>query len=434
MTTQNNPGLASAPTFIAQFDAAPARQIPLGLTGLPTFEEIPTDEEIGKKPDGSPIFKTKRVPIEYWRKELVRAGHWTHRGKRHELTGEPIEFDITAEDIDDTVKNFGELKAAGVLPHLTDTHEFSHHPARSNGQIIDVAREGDSLFGTLKVVGESAIEKVLKNDVSVGLASGTDEIITDAFGKRYSGRVLQHVALTPNPNQPHLSPFVRIAASADGPAMSIPVFTLAAATPERRLLMKPETAKQFREKLGVAATVADDQLDEHAAQKALALSADVQKLTGELEAQKKVAADAVKERDAKASEVLALSADAPKRPDGVTLAMYRENINAKREGAIANGLAESEAKLIDSLLVDASNQPTTLALSACGTDKTPLAFNIWSVIGKIAKSRNGVKIDDGIERDEAALALAAKDGKEPPAKPMAADRKKELLQMAGYAG
>lgn len=195
------------------------------LIGLPTFEEIPTDEEIGKEKDGSPIFKTKRVPIQYVKKELIKAGHWTIRGARA-LTGEHAEFDMTPQDIGEVVDNFQALKAAGVLPFIPDRHDFRSSANNQNGNVIELDRDGDSLYAKMKLVGEEAIEKALKNDVSVGLMDGQTDAVVDAFGKKYKGYVLHHVSLTPNPNQPHLGPFVRIAASADSSEINIPVFEL----------------------------------------------------------------------------------------------------------------------------------------------------------------------------------------------------------------
>lgn len=385
-----------------------AHAIPMGLAGEPTFEEIPTDEEIGKKSDGTPIFKMRRVPIEYFRKELVRAGHWVHRGARSELTGEPIEFDITHNDIDEAVANFKNRKTAGIHPQITNFHSFKSVPDNTNGPIIDVSREGDSMFGTLKLIGEKSIEKATKYDVSVGLVNGDDPCVNvDAYGKRYKGRVLHHVSFTDNPNQPHLEPFVRIAASADRPAMQIPVFTLATAqhaAPSRRSYkMKPELAKQVREKLGFGADVPDDQLDSKAAEKALALSGDVQTLSVTLATESKRADDAEKLVKVKGDEMLALAGD---RPDFSKLGpadrnAFTKNCARSRESLVKSGLIhDSELQKIETrFLKNANGGYSQIALAAVGPDSNYLAYEFYDMLNEALSSKGGIRSGNAIDRD-----------------------------------
>lgn len=207
---------------------APSKEIPGALEGLPTFEEIPDESNILEtKPDGTPVFGTKKVPIAYYSKEVIRVPEsgkkWTNRGLT-KLHGEPVEFNLTTQDLDDAVANFKDAQAAGITPFIPDTHSERRDAAKNNGSIIGLERRGGSLFSKMKVVGSSGMEKVMKNDVSVMLVNGNDQLVMDAYGKQYKGYVLHHVALTPNPNQPHLQPFQRIAASADAIEQDVPVY------------------------------------------------------------------------------------------------------------------------------------------------------------------------------------------------------------------
>jgi hypothetical protein len=91
------------------------------------------------------------------------------------------------------------------------------------------------------------------------------------------------------------------------------------------------------------------------------------------------------------AETLRLSAaSAPRQPDELMLAMYGENIAAKRESAIASGaVSEAEAKVFDALIADANGRPTPLALSACGAAKRPLGFQLWDAVAKLAEGEGG---------------------------------------------
>src|SRR5207244_483522 len=109
-----------------------------------------------------------------------------------------------------------------------------------------------------------------------------------------------------------------------------------------------------------------------------------------------------------AQKALALSADAPKRPDAITLAMYQDNIAAKRESAVKSGvISEAEAKEFDKLIADAQGQPTPLALSA-STGGRPLAFALWDTIGRLSGTRNAVASGNAVARPGGSgLALSA---------------------------
>lgn len=168
--------------------------------------------------------------------------------------------------------------------------------------------------------------------------------------------------------------------------------------------MKPETAQQVRAQLGFGADVPDDQLDDKTAEKALALSAEypvlkesVTSLTARLTTKELELVTAKTALDAKSQENLALSATAPRMPDPVTMAMYAENVAAKREMAIQSGaITPAEAVLFDQLVLDASGKPTALALSACAGK--PLGFTLWDVVCKLGKGgfRSGTARGNGL--------------------------------------
>jgi hypothetical protein len=350
------------------------KEVPLALTGLP------------KEINGQ--------PVHYFRKEIARAGHWTHRGEL-KLDGTPVEFDITPSQMDAWVENFKRREENGLRPFVPGEHRAAFNAADNHGYVIGLEREGESAYATIQLIGDEAVKLAAKNDVSIYITEGS----VDAHGNKY-GEALEHLALTPNPNQPKLGPFVKIAASASGVARDVPVFeppenpTPAAGRKDK--LMSPELIKQFRETLAIAADVPDDKLPEIAAQKALSLSADASKLTTERDALKQQVTTLATERDAKHQEVLQLSADR-KRPDDVMLSMFAENIATKREMAVKSGaVSEAEAKGFDALLAEADGKPSVLALSACGPAKRPFGFQLWDAIAKLGG--NGIRTGNQVPR------------------------------------
>jgi hypothetical protein len=349
--------------ILAASGLSAAKEVPLALTGRPS--------EINGQ------------PVHYFRKEIARAGHYTYRGDR-------TEFDITPRRIDAWVENFKARDKNGVKTFCPGEHRTSFNAADNHGFVIDLAREGDSAVATLQLVGDKAAEIAAKNDVSIYITDGS----VDAYGNKY-GEALEHLALVPNPNQPHLGPFIKIAASADAPARDVPVYELSATTPapsRKENTMTPELAKQFREKLGIAADVPDDKLPDLAAQKALSLSADSATLAKERDTLK-TERDALKtEKETADKQVLALSAFAPIKLDKANLDAHQENVTAKRQIAINSGaITPAEAKLFDDLLGE-SGQPT-LSLSACPGGGR-LGMRLWDAVAQLGN--NGVRVGNQI--------------------------------------
>lgn len=358
-------------------DKGEGKPLPLALEGLPA-----------KDGEGNPI---------HYRKMLVApCGDWTHRG-----TGEPLPIDEARAKR--WVNNTTALIAAGAKPWITPKHLFDDQgnfitpDARDTlGYVERMSLEDGNTYAIVGLYGDESLKIAAKNSRSIGVSARD---IRDDRGGTVKGEALHHLALVPNSALLNLGNPTKIAASADSPAVNF--YTLASAShaaPSRRSYkMKPELAKQVREKLGFGADVLDDQLVDKTAEKALALSGDVATLNTTIAAEKKRADDAESGRKAEADKVLALSANAPKKLDDITRAMYVENVSAKRETAIRSGaLSEAEAKSFDELLSDAQG-PTSLALSACGPTRKPFAFELWDRISKLGE--NGVRVGNATNRD-----------------------------------
>lgn len=418
--------------------------------GLLTHEEIPTDE-ISHYLNDKPVFKVKAVPVHYYRKELARAGHWTHRGARHRLSGQPIEFDLTTQDFDDAVNNFNDRKDRGILPFIPDSHVEQQDASANNGQIVSLVRDGDGLYATMKLVGEKAIQKILTNDVSVYLVNGNDQLVVDAgtgepgSSKKYIGRVLHHVALTPDPNQPNLAPFQRIAASADATDVrDVPVFVFAgnlslganmACTPAEMAMAKEHLASMGEDAsdmdqnnaMGKVMAHAKKMADGNKAMKAkqsaanavMALSADAE-LEPAIKTLKADRDSIAAERDrlkvdlsAKSNEVLALSANDPAKLTPWNLSSFEMNVDSFRELAIRNGRVSTADAKSYSALFRKDGKPTALALSASGENGHPLEMNFWRITANLGDGiRTGAVKRDGDKPVDQATQLALDAGRQ----------------------
>jgi hypothetical protein len=178
--------------------------------------------------------------------------------------------------------------------------------------------------------------------------------------------------------------------------------------------MKPETIQKLRAKLNLtdAKAVPDEEIVERAAALALAdpppdksaevaaLSADVTRLKGELEAEK--------------GKVLKLSADAPREPDALSLSLITESFDTKRDQAIADGaISKAGADALDKLLRP-GGKPTPLALSQSAGDTRPLYSRIYEII----RDNPGVRHNNGVPRPggDPALRLSGDGNNDDPAK------------------
>lgn len=361
-------------------------------------------------------------PVTYRRKEIVRAGDWVHRGTRQP-------FSITRERMDQWAAAFNKRLSAGIKPFVPDHHTDDPKAKDNHGYVVGLNRDGDSLYADLQLIGTEALDLIAKNDVSVYVKA--DGI--DAKGNP-SGEHLHHVALTPDPNQPHLGPFVTIAASAGGSAVDVPIYESATASTKELPMLKPETLTALRTKLGLKPEATDAEVAEQAAALALnppadpqvtALSASVTTLTTERDTFKA-------ELDTAKAQVLSLSANtAPTDP--MLAGLYGEQFDMRMEAAIESGLPKAAADSIATLFRGNDGTPTALALSACAvpvaegkTKASRLGIAVMDWAHKLAKGGFGTGVATG-QVPPANLALAANTGAEQPITP---ERRAQLHEMA----
>ena len=304
------------------------------------------------------------LPIHYRRVKIALCGDWTHRA-----TGK--KFSITPGRADEWIKNTTALSATGIKPFLPPLHIPSLGSATNYGYVEGLTRKDDGIYADLALFGDEGLKAAATNSRSVYVVKDA----RDASGKKYPGETIAHVALVPNPALPDLGGFVKLAASASGPAFNVPVLTLAT-TSTGAIMPLSDAQREALKTLGAG----EDVNESNAFDWALSRAAYAAQQQYEAELALSAINDANKANEAK---VLELSAYAPTPRDPMVVSMAADNIAAKRELAIQAGLPEAGAKLIDKLVTDSAGQPNVLALSAAGEKNRPFAFELWDVISKV---------------------------------------------------
>lgn len=149
-------------------------------------------------------------PVKRFRKELIRTGSY--------CTADDVRFEVDGEALDNWVAEFSRMKSVGVKVPVPTSHTTD--PEANRGWVVDMFREGDSLFGVIDLVGEDAIKMAGRSDVSLYSPAHLD----DGKGNTYKWPIT-HVALCTDPVIPGLDGFVPLAASLGKTPVNVPVFT-----------------------------------------------------------------------------------------------------------------------------------------------------------------------------------------------------------------
>lgn len=143
------------------------------------------------------------LPVQLFRKEMLRVGKWTH--PKHGWT-----LDVDAARLDRLASTFHTMKTNGYDVEVV----VDHKPGAENvrGYLTDVYREGGTLFGTHKMIGADAITLARRvKNVSVGIRRN----FKDGAGHEYAEGIV-HSAICQQPVVTNQEGFVPIAASSGG--------------------------------------------------------------------------------------------------------------------------------------------------------------------------------------------------------------------------
>jgi len=221
------------------------------------------------------------VPVQSFRKDLIRAGDWYKAS-----TGQ--RFTLTTDDLDRMVAEFGKMSLAGVNVPLPVGH--TNNPEANRGYLRNLWREGGTLYGRLELIGEDAIKLASRVEVSVCVVP---EIVA-GDGSKFT-HAIEHVALVTDPVINGQGKFVPIAASRGAETSQVPVYRLS--TTESYSM---ESLKAIASALGIE----PGEMDENAL--AEAITAAIGAMKTEMEASKGTAKEAEAKIAASKSEVEAL--------------------------------------------------------------------------------------------------------------------------------
>jgi len=287
------------------------------------------------RPVGGRSTNAAGQPVQMFEKVLIRAGDWYHPG-----TGESIPVD--AKRLSHWAESFDKMAKAGVPVPVPVDH--TRNPAANRGWVKSMRVEGDSLIGTIEVIGEDAIKMVARVDCSISIR----DRLADAYGTDYID-VIEHVALVADPAMPGLGEFVAIELSRAkqlGLARS----------------MKMESLLKIAEKLGLAT----EGMDEAALLAAIMEKVGTMAMPDVVDASK-AEADAAKKELAAAQEqvkALKLSAGKPVEVDPDVIDVGIRHVKSRAESLAKDGkITPAVRNKLESALVGSASNPHTICLS-----------------------------------------------------------------------
>lgn len=344
---------------------------------------------------GAPVTNDAGQPVRRYRKDLITAGEYVKSSTNQS-------FRWSAADLDARVATFNRMKAAGVKVPAPAGH--TNDPEMNRGYVVEMFREGDTLFGIFELVGDDAIALAGRSEVSIAEMAS----FTDGKGNKYENAIV-HVALVTDPVVPDQGGFVLIEASQNSKAESWESIRLAQ---ESNMDWKKIAAA-----LGLDAAALTDETAGDAILGAIA------KMKG---AGDKMAA----EQTATAAKVLSLSneitalkaKDAPK-PSETEIRLSRKDRQREIDILLSAGhVTADQAKKLTALYIGENDAALTLSLDTPNVQR----FEETVEILKLNKPQRPV----GQQTGPNLLSRATPDGKDGPT---AAEHAKYIEEMSKLA-
>lgn len=141
------------------------------------------------------------VPIRLYRKEMIKKGEYIHPKTKKVIN-------VTDELMDEWIENFGKMQENGVRIPIPVDHSFDAE--KSKGQLIDMFRDGDSLYGIHELAGDD-IPNLLARCPETSIYC--DESFVDGKGNKY-GRSILHNSIVQMPVVPGQTGFEQVSAFA----------------------------------------------------------------------------------------------------------------------------------------------------------------------------------------------------------------------------
>lgn len=251
---------------------------------------------------------------------------------------------ITAADMDRWVESSKKYLAAGNKIAIPDGH--TTEATANRGYVLDLYREGDTLYMLAEMIGEDGISAAARSDVSIN----TDVDYVDGSGNHYPD-VITHVALTNQPVIPSMDGFVPIAASRGKPTRARLY----------RLALSTETNMEALTKIAAMLGVKADGMDETTLADAIAKS---------IEAMQGLSKEADKKADDLTAELSTVKASLSKtkeEPSPVLVRIAAENRELKLSKLVSDGRITPAVKdKLAAIWIGKDNAGLKLSLDSTG--------------------------------------------------------------------
>ena len=314
------------------------------------------------------------VPRRRYVKDMIRVGKYKHPRDGWEL-------DVTVEKIDEWIEKFRQMKAAGVDVEIAKDHSMKADDVV--GYVVDMYREGDTLYGVHEMRGSDAIDLAARvKNVSVLI----DRDYVDGKGNKY-GEVIVHSALVQQPVVPGQSDFKAIAASrSGGEVQEVPMLL----SGDFEMANSDEVLEKLRELAGL------DEGDEQVVMSKLT------EMISELKTAKEAAEAKIKELESSNAELIAASKAANEQVDPDVLEERAETAEEKLQSLVEKAkITPAVAKKLQAALIGDSGARNAYALTrkASGMD-VPLAKQILEAL----KENDPVELGEKTKAQSVALA------------------------------
>ena len=309
-------------------------------------------------------FNDKGQLVQRFRKDMISVGVYRH--PYHEWS-----MDVTPERMDKWVATFSVMRANGIDIEVVVDHSMDAEAVR--GYLVDMFREGDTLYGIHELIGEDSIKlaQTVKN-VSVLI----EKEYVDGKGVSY-GEAITHSSIVQQPVVPGQEGFVPIAASR-GVNSPTSIFVLSVEgtnnkqNPQEKT-MTAEMLKQIREILGAGEDFTEENMLTRLAERITADTDEKLKLSKDM-AELKGQVESLKSKDKTASKV-----------DPDILDDRAENAEEKIDGLVEK--AKITPKVAASLKEILVGEPTKrnaymLSRKVSGTDKSVT----YKILGALAEN------------------------------------------------
>lgn len=282
-------------------------------------------------PTTAPQTAASGQPKQSFVKDLIRLGSYTKASTDQSL-------DVTSEKLQHWADTANAMNTAGVKIPVNLDHEMSADATR--GYARDFFVSGGTLFATIDLIGQDAIDMAGRTEVSIGL---TPKIV-DGKGNEYENAI-EHVALTSFPVVPGQGGFIKLSRG------QTPVYRLSTKEPSM------DAVTQIAQAMGISTDGADPAT-----------------LLNQILARCKAGADMAKQNDTMKCELdrvkgelentkvqLSKSTATPPKPDSLTLSMAAENRSLKINHLLESGrICKAQADLLTGAYIGG---PDRVALS-----------------------------------------------------------------------